>query len=121
MLLSSPTVRDLSRLTARVFAARESGARLDAYRRDHDFFIDIDLPGTDPVAIDITVDSEALTVRAERVRAERRSDGTPQAGVFSREVELAALLDVDRLEARCDNGVLTLLIPVVAQRELAGV
>ncbi|MBB2942578.1 HSP20 family protein [Actinoplanes lutulentus] len=116
MLLSSPTVRDLSRLTARVFAARESGARLDAYRRDHDFFIDIDLPGTDPVAIDITVDSEVLTVRAER-----KSDGTAAAGGNSREIPLAALLDVDRLEARCANGVLTLLIPVVAQRELAGV
>ena len=121
MLLSSPIVRDLERLTARVFAARESGARLDAYRRDHDFFIDIDLPGTDPVDIDITVDSEVLTVRAER-----KSDGTAQLtpgpmGDFSRAVRLSAMLDIDRIEARCADGVLTLLIPVVAQRALAGV
>ena len=47
MLLRSATVRDLDRLTARVFdtATRTSGCRLDAYRDGETFFIDIDLPG----------------------------------------------------------------------------
>ncbi|MEU8240414.1 Hsp20/alpha crystallin family protein [Actinoplanes missouriensis] len=130
--LSTPTVRDLERLTARVFATRESGARLDAYRHDDTFFIDIDLPGIDPATIDITVDGKVLTVRAERKRAGSGAVG-PDAGSaagsdvkmivaerpmgdFSRQVQLSEKLDVDRLEARHDNGVLTLRIPVLEQK-----
>ncbi|MEU4421302.1 Hsp20/alpha crystallin family protein [Actinoplanes sp. NPDC024001] len=120
MLLSTPTVRDLERLTTRVFATREAGARLDAYREDDTFFIDIDLPGVDPASIDITVDGKVLTVRAER----KRTDGEDRrlviaerpTGPFSRQVVLSEKLDTDRLEARYDNGVLTLRIPVLERK-----
>ena len=121
MLLSSTTVRELERLTARVYATREAGARLDAYRRDNEFFIDIDLPGFADAAIDIKVDGSALTVRAERGRpGSEKAEGA--MGNFSRQVNLAETLDTDRLEARYDNGVLTLEIPVLERRkaELAG-
>ena len=119
MLLRSATVRDLDRLTARVFdtATRTSGCRLDAYRDGETFFIDIDLPGVDPASIDVTVDRKVLTVRAERHRPER--DGLRlvvaerSMGTFTRQVFLSDTLDTDRLEARYDNGVLTLSIPVI--------
>ena len=109
MLLSSPTVQDLERLTARVFesSTRTAGARLEAYREDGTFFVDIDLPGADPVSIDITADGQMLTVRAER-GAERTSDL-----IAERQVQLSDRLDTDRLEARYDRGVLTLSIPVL--------
>jgi HSP20 family protein len=89
------------RLTTRVFdsATRGTGARLDAYREGDSFFIDIDLPGIDPASIDITVDRKVLSVRAERKPV-------------SRQVFLSDSLDTDRLDARYDNGVLTLSIPV---------
>ena len=118
MLLSSATVRDLDRLTARVFdtATRSSGARLDAYRIHDHFYIDIDLPGVDPASIDITVDRKVLSVRAERKRADREGVRYVVAerpmGTVSRQVFLSDSLDTDRLEARYDNGVLTLTIPV---------
>jgi len=118
MLLQSATVRDLDRLTARVFdsATRNSGARLDAYRIDETFHIDIDLPGVDPAGIDITVDRKVLTVRAERKRAEgdnvRYVVAERQVGPVSRQVFLSDTLDTDRLDARYENGVLTLSIPV---------
>ncbi|MFF5081350.1 Hsp20/alpha crystallin family protein [Actinoplanes sp. NPDC000266] len=124
MLLSSATVRDLDRLTARVFdtATRSSGARLDAYRIDDHFFIDIDLPGVDPAGIDITVDHNVLTVRAER---KRRADGEDAdvivaerpAGPVSRQVFLSDTLDTDRLEARYEQGVLILDIPVAEKAQ----
>ncbi|BBH64004.1 hypothetical protein ACTI_06890 [Actinoplanes sp. OR16] len=117
MLLSTPTVRELEHLTARVFATRESGARLDAYRRDETFFIDIDLPGVDPASIDITVDGEVLTVRAERKRTDAEFVVAERPmGDLSRRVRLSEKLDVDRLEARHENGVLTLRIPVLERR-----
>jgi HSP20 family protein len=123
MLLSSPTVRDLERLTARVFesSTRTAGARLDAYRADDTFFIDIDLPGVDPASIDITVDGKVLTVRAERGRTGREGVryliAERPVGVFSRQVQLSDKLDTDRLEARYEQGVLTLRIPVLEERK----
>jgi HSP20 family protein len=109
---------DFDRLTTRVFdtATRSGGARLDAYREGDSFFIDIDLPGVDPAGIDITVDRKVLTVRAERKRAEREGVTYVVAerptGPVSRQVFLSDSLDTDRLDARYDNGVLTLSIPV---------
>jgi len=118
MLLRNATVHDLDQVTARVFetATRSSGCRLDAYRIDDTFFIDIDLPGIDPAGIDISVDGKVLTVRAERKHAAGASpqplDTDRPAGTVSRHLFLADTLDTDRLEARYNNGVLTLSIPV---------
>jgi HSP20 family protein len=123
MLLRSATVRDLDRITARVFdtATRNSGARLDAYRIDDTFYIDIDLPGVDPASIDVTVDRKVLTVRAERKRTEREGLQMLVAerpmGTVTRQVFLSESLDTDRLEARYDNGVLTLSIPVIEKAQ----
>jgi HSP20 family protein len=123
MLLRSATVRDLDRITARVFdtTTRNSGARLDAYRIDDTFYIDIDLPGVEPASIEVTVDRKILTVRAERKRPEaaalRPLVAERPAGPVTRQVFLSDTLDTDRLEARCDNGVLTLSIPVIEKAE----
>ena len=118
MALPSAAVRDLARLSARVFdsATRTTGARLDTYRIDETFHIDIDLPGVDPAGIDITVDRKVLTVRAERKRVEGENVQYVVAerpvGPVSRQVFLSETLDTDRLDARYENGVLTLSIPV---------
>jgi len=102
------TVHDLDRLTCRVFdSTRSAGARLAAYRIDDTFNIDIDLPGVDPADIDITVDRKVLTVRARRKPAEGEEHGT-----VHRQVALSDRLDTDRLDARYDDGVLTLRIPI---------
>ena len=109
---------DFDRLTTRVFdtTTRSAGARLDAYREGDSFFIDIDLPGVDPASIDVTVDRKVLSIRAERKRAEREGVkyvvAERQMGPVSRQVFLSDSLDTDRLDARYDNGVLTLTIPV---------
>jgi HSP20 family protein len=123
MLLHDAAVRDLDRLTARVFdsATRTSGARLDAYRIDETFHIDIDLPGVDPAGIDITVDNKVLTVRAERKHVEgenvRYLVAERPVGSVGRQVFLSDTLDTDRLDAKYENGVLTLRIPVRAKAQ----
>ncbi|MCM4078390.1 Hsp20/alpha crystallin family protein [Paractinoplanes hotanensis] len=120
------TVRELDQLTCRVFdSTRSSGARLAAYRIDGTFYVDIDLPGIDKAGIDISVDDGVLTVRAER-RAGAAGSAASIAGPATREVDLSESesLDTDRLEALCDNGVVTLHIPVVHEprtSELAAV
>ncbi|GAA0588307.1 Hsp20/alpha crystallin family protein [Paractinoplanes ferrugineus] len=121
MLPRSATVRDLNQLTARVFDSTGNGARLDAYRIDETFHIDIDLPGVDPAGIDITVDRKILTVRAERKQLEGDDVHWDVAerptGPASRQVFLSDTLDTDRLDARYENGVLTLSIPVKPKAE----
>src|SRR3954453_4391090 len=118
MLLTSATVHDLERLTARVLnsSSRSTGARLDAYRIDDTFHIDIDLPGVDPAGIDITVDRKVLTVRAQRQRVEGENVqyfvAERPVGSVSRQVFPSDPLDPGRLDARYENGVLTLSIPV---------
>jgi HSP20 family protein len=121
MLLRTATARDFDRLTTRVFdtATRGTGARLDAYRDGDTFFIDIDLPGVDPASIDVTVDRKVLTIRAERTREQREGVryviAERPTGTTTRQVFLSDSLDTDRLEAKYDNGVLTLSIPVTEQ------
>src|SRR4030095_6549191 len=79
------------------------------------FFIHLDLPGVDPDAIELTVEQNVLTIKAER-RVEREEGDElviterPQ-GTFTRQLLVGESLDTDRLEADYDQGVLTLRIP----------
>ena len=89
---------------------------MDAYRMDDHVTVHFDLPGVDPGSIDITVEKNQLTVRAER-RWEP-AEGTeviaserPQ-GSFTRSMFLGDGLDADHIDADYDNGVLTLTVPV---------
>jgi|SRR4051794_18468750 len=116
MLLRGATIPDLDRITARVFDNRSSGCRLDAYRIDENYYIDIDLPGIDPAGIDISVEGTVLTVRAQRKQAQGNDvlSAERPAGPVSRQLVVSETLDTDRLEARYENGVLTLSIPITA-------
>ena len=89
---------------------------MDAYRRGNEFIVHFDLPGVDPASIDLTVDNNVLTVRAERRFEQRQGDEIlvterPQGG-FTRQLMLGDQLDADRIAAGYDRGVLTLTIPV---------
>ena len=95
------------RLNTRVSGARTTGCRLDAHREDDTLHIDIELPGADPAGIDVKADGNVLTVQVSR--AAREGADTTTTG----EVVLDDGLDTDRLDARYDEGVLTLTIPVV--------
>ncbi len=89
---------------------------LDAYRRGETLFMHFDVPGVDPDTIEVLVQDDVLTVKAERVWADEEGDELfareRSQGVFERRVYLGPDLDRERLEARCVNGVLTLRMPV---------
>jgi HSP20 family protein len=116
-----PTDREFDRLTQQLLsaAARPTTMPMDAYRQEDTFFVHFDLPGVDSDSINLTVEQNTLTVRAERpgldegkvemVVAER------PRGTFSRQLLLSNTLDPDRIEADYDAGVLTLRIPVAQQ------
>jgi HSP20 family protein len=118
MLMRTDPFRDLDRLTEAMLGTRARPAvmPMDAYRQDDTFVIHLDLPGVTPDTIDLTVEQNVLTVRAERKppvadSAERVVDERTH-GVFSRQLFLGDTLDADRLTADYDAGVLTITISV---------
>jgi HSP20 family protein len=88
---------------------------MDAWREEDTFVVEFDLPGVDSDSIDLDVERNVVTVKAERparngdtemIAAER------PRGVFSRQLILGDNLDTDNISAGYDAGVLTLRIPV---------
>ena len=112
--------RDLDRMAQLALGtagtlARPSAMPMDAWRDGDTFRVELDLPGVDPSSIDLDVERNVVTVRAERPT--RASDADLIAaerprGVFSRQLVLGDSLDTDRIQASYDSGVLSLSIPV---------
>ena len=120
MLMRTDPFRELDRLTQQALGtngtlARPSAMPMDAWREGDTFHVEFDLPGVDPDSIDLDVERNVVTVRAER--PPRASDAELLAaerprGVFSRQLILGDNLDTDHIAAGYDGGVLTLDIPV---------
>jgi HSP20 family protein len=123
MLMRTDPFRELDRLTQqRTGVTQGTWSRpipmpMDAYREGDAFTVCFDLPGVDPAQIDLNVERNVLTVRAER-RPAALAEGVEMqvserpSGVFSRQLFLGDTLDTARIEADYAAGVLTLRIPV---------
>ena len=121
MLMRTDPFRELDRLTQQVLGttARPAAMPMDAWREDQEFVVAFDLPGVTADSVNLDVERNVLTVRAERpdptgkdtelIAAER------PRGVFSRQLVLGDNLETERIEASYDAGVLTLRIPVAEQ------
>ncbi len=92
MLMRTDPFRELDRLVERMWgtAAHPAGIPMDAWRDGDTFFVELDLPGVDPESIDLGVERNVLTVKAET-------------------------LDTERIDASYEAGVLRLRIPVAEQ------
>ena len=123
MLMRTDPFRDLDRLTQQVFgntpgtSSRPAAMPMDAWRSGDTFVVAFDLPGVDPAAIELDVERNVLTVKAERRPAAARDQVEMQVaerplGVFSRQLFLGDTLDSDCIAAEYEAGVLTLRIPV---------
>jgi HSP20 family protein len=110
---------ELTRQFTSQWTAR-SAMPMDAYRSGDAFVVSFDLPGVSPEAIDVSVERNILTVKAERpglsvgdgdqVQVSERPHGT-----FTRQVYLGENLDTDHIEAGYEAGVLSLRIPIAEQ------
>jgi len=110
--------RDLDRLASSLFDTRRGPRRMpmDLYRDGDHYVLSADLPGIDPGSVDIDVDGQLLTIRAERTLA--AGDGVKwitrerEAASFLRQLNLGQGIDNDGIAATYSNGVLTVTIPV---------
>ena len=120
MLMRTDPFREFDRLAQQALGtngtlARPSVMPMDAWRDGDTFLVEFDLPGVSPDSIELDVERNVVTVKAERparaADAELIAAERPR-GVFSRQLILGDNLDTDRIAAGYDSGVLTLKIPV---------
>lgn len=110
--------RELDRLATSMLDSRQ-GPRvmpIDLYRDGDHYVLSADLPGVDPGSVDVDIDGQLLTIRAERTL---RSDEQTQwlvrerpSGSFLRQLTLGDGLDTASISAHYENGVLSVVIPV---------
>lgn len=122
-LVRSDPFREFDRLAQQVWGlsngSRSLAMPMDAFRKGDSFLIQFDLPGIDGESIDLTVEDNVLTVKAERP-APPMTEGVEKLvaerlyGTFTRQVFLGDNLDTEHIEADYQSGVLTLSIPVAA-------
>jgi HSP20 family protein len=127
MLMRSDPFREFDRLAQQLFGATQpatwskpAGIPLDAYRDGDEFVVAFDLPGVSPDAIDIDVERNVLTVKAERRPLQLSDQAQVQVserplGAYSRQVFLSDILETDKIDAKYADGVLVLRIPIAAQ------
>jgi HSP20 family protein len=110
--------RELDRVAANLLDTTQ-GPRLmpiDLYRDGDHYILNADLPGIDPGTVDVDVDGQLLTIRAERtVRGQEGVKWLAQerpSGSFLRQFTLGEGIDGEKISANYDNGVLSVMIPV---------
>lgn len=91
--------------------------QLDIFEADKEYRLSVELPGVERDDIDLSVDDDALVIRA---RKERRSEDVEQDryhrversyGRFERMLTLPVDADTDKIGAELKNGVLEVTIP----------
>lgn len=119
MLMRTDPFRELDRLTQQVFGtpARPATMPMDAWQEDGEFVVAFDLPGVSVDSVDLDIERNVLTVKAERrdptqPNVELIASERPR-GVFSRQLILGDTLDTEKVKASYSDGVLTLRIPVL--------
>ena len=122
MLVMNSPFREMDALFDQ-FAGRSSTSSIpmDAYRRDGDVCVPLDLPGIAADSLDVSVERNVLTVSGERVWQRQEGDqlylAERRRGAFRRQVTLGDGLDTEAIEADYSDGVLTLRIPVAEKAQ----
>ena len=93
---------------------------VDIAETDKAFRITAELPGMKKEDVDISVSQGRLTIKGEkREEREEKEKGyylsERRYGTFQRSFQLPSQADADRIEAKFDNGVLTLTVPKSAE------
>ncbi|MEV0902256.1 Hsp20/alpha crystallin family protein [Actinoplanes sp. NPDC049802] len=121
MVLTFDPFREFDRLAGQMLGAPGVGAAavampMDLYRSGDHFVLHCDLAGIDPGSVSVDVDGRVLSIRAER---SARTDADVQwlrreraTGTFERRITLGDGLDLAKIDATWQDGVLTVTIPV---------
>jgi HSP20 family protein len=89
---------------------------------DKAYYVEVDLPGVNKDDIHVDVNKDSLTISGERKHKEEVKEESYYKlesffGKFQRSFTLPENVDSEAIEAKCDNGVLEVLIPKIAPKE----
>jgi HSP20 family protein len=95
-------------------------ASLDLYETENDCVLTAALPGVRPEDVDVSVEGDFLTIKADTKAENVKEKGgyhlrELRHGSFYRRVQLPVAVQVDQAEARFENGILTLRLPKAAE------
>ena len=114
--------REMDRMLGRAAGAYGSCCvfpPLNIYDDGESYSIRAELPGVKPADLDVQATASTVTIKGERRRdpvdekasVERRER---DYGVFNRTFELASPIDADKISAKLEDGVLTIVAPKAA-------
>lgn len=94
--------------------------RLDVYREKDDLVVKAELPGIDKKDLDINLEDDVLTIKAENKKGEVADDVTyyhseRHFGLYSRTISLPFAVDADKVTASYENGLLEMRLPKVEE------
>lgn len=97
-------------------AVASTALRLDVKEDDKAFHVTADIPGLTDKEVEVTFNDGTLTIRGEKKieRDEKRDTWhiiERSSGSFARQLGLPTNIDVDKIEAIFDKGVLTVTLP----------
>lgn len=97
---------------------------LDLVENAADYRLSAELPGMDPADVELTIADDMLTLRGEKKESREEKTETfhlseRRFGSFQRSVPLPRGIDRDRIEARFDKGVLTVVLPKTGEAAAA--
>jgi HSP20 family protein len=90
---------------------------VDVRENQNELRLDVELPGINPDDVDISTENGILTIRGEKHTERKEEDESRyhvverSYGSFTRSFQLPPGLDDSRIEATCDNGILSIHIP----------
>lgn len=102
--------------------SREVFPPVNLHAGKEDLVLTAELPGIDPKALDISVLQRTVTIRGKR-ETEGPEDGRAyfrrerETGEFARSIELPYRVDADKVEARYEKGILTVVLPRVEEEK----
>jgi len=89
---------------------------VDIFEEDSRFVIRADVPGVEPANIDVSMDGDILSFSGQRGASADGDDVASRrierlTGRFARHFRLSDAVDTNSISARCDNGILEVVIP----------
>jgi HSP20 family protein len=109
--------REIDELFSSLFSvpARDSWLpSMESYTKDGKLELRVDLPGVDAKDVEISLDGTQLVIRGERKSEREEKNGYREVryGKFERRFTVPKGIDAQKAEARYDNGVLALKLPL---------
>jgi HSP20 family protein len=114
--------REIDRLFEDTFGRGDAGGSswtpaVDVQETQNELRLDLELPGLNPDEVEITAENGVLTIRGEKKFERKEGEDSRyhvverSYGSFLRSFQLPQGLDESRIEATCNNGILSVHIP----------